>query len=85
MKAGQQVVIGTEPQEFRTYEINKDPTNNLFIAVFSRKPLYEGIRPLQEEIATYLPLLQRGLQQAAAQGGAESLASAYARVLFNPH
>jgi hypothetical protein len=85
VRAGQKIVIGTESQEFRTYEINKDPTNNIFIAVFSSAPLYEDVRPLQEGIETYLPLLRSSLQQAAAQDGADGLISAYMHVLFNPH
>ena len=85
VKAGEKVVVGTQSDEFRTYEINRDPTNNIFIAVFTKKPLYEGTRPLQEGIEAYLPFLQQSLQQAAARDGPDGLASAYTHVLFNPH
>ena len=84
VKAGQQVVIGNESKEFKTYEINADPTNNIFIAVFSRTPLYEDVRPLQEGIETYLPLLDRSLR-AAAQDGTNGVLSAYMHVVFNPN
>jgi len=75
---GQQVVIGSLRQEYDAYKIQPPFGANLIIAIASRKPLFTGMRDIQEGIDQYLPALRSSL---AAQAGAD-VTSQYAGVLL---
>jgi Domain of unknown function (DUF4384) len=78
---GQQIVIGSLQAEYDTYKIQPPFGANLIVAIASRKPLFTGLREIQEGIDQYLPALRSSLAQAAAQGGG-GLASQYAGVVL---
>jgi hypothetical protein len=81
VKAGQELVIGTKEDEFSTYTVDEKVANNLFIAVFSPKPLFgTGERTIQESAAVYLPALRHNLELA----GPDGIVSSSVSVLFNP-
>src|SRR5262249_2178312 len=81
---GEQVVIGSLPAEYETYKIQPPFGSNLIVAIVSRKPLFSGMREIQENLDQYLPALRSSLAGAAASGGAD-LASQYAGVLLQAH
>ncbi len=79
--AGQQIVIGSLREEYDAYKIQPPFGANLIVAIASRKPLFTGMREIQESVDQYLPALRSSLAQRAAEGDAD-LASEYAGVLL---
>jgi hypothetical protein len=83
-RAGQQIVIGTLPQEVAKYTVSPPFGSNLLIAVASRTPLFEGLRPQVEQADKYLAALRSSLEAAAARQGSDGLAAGYRSVVFKP-
>ncbi|MGE0119205.1 MAG: protein kinase [Dongiaceae bacterium] len=83
-RAGQQIVIGTLPQEVAKYTVSPPFGSNLLIAVASRTPLFEGLRPQVEQADKYLAALRSSLDDAAARQGSDDLTAGYRSVVFKP-
>jgi serine/threonine protein kinase len=82
IRARERVVIGSTPQESSTYVIQPPYGTNLIIAVVSRQPLFDRMRPIQEGAEAYLEALRNSLEKARTQGGPQSVVSTYVSVVL---
>ena len=65
VKAGQQVVIGTLPEEIKNYTVSPPFGTNMIVAMSSPRPLFAGQHPLLEQADDYLPVLRKALKSMA--------------------
>ena len=84
VKAGQQVVIGTLPEEMKNYTVSPPFGTNMIVALSSPRPLFNGRRALLEQADDYLPALRSALKSLAGQVGQEKLLAASTSVTFKP-
>jgi hypothetical protein len=82
VRAGQQIVVGTLPQEKKSYEVRPPFGSNLLVAIASPEPLFDRPRPLVEQPADeYVAALRSSLERAR-QGGAGNLSASSADLVF---
>jgi len=84
VKAGQQVVIGTLPDEMKNYTVSPPFGTNMIVALSSPRPLFNGRRALLEQADDYLPALRSALKSMVGQVGQEKLLAASTSVTFKP-
>ena len=83
VRAGQQVVIGSLPQEQANYRVSPPFGSNLLIAIASPEPLFNRHRPhVEQQADDYVAALRTSLERAR-QGGS-SLAASSAPLVFKP-
>jgi len=82
VKAGQQVVIGTLPEEMKNYTVSPPFGTNMVVAMSSPRPLFTSRRALLEQADDYLPALRKALQSVADQVGQGKLLAASTSVIF---
>lgn len=80
VKAGQQIVVGTEEKpngSQRAYQVLPPHGQNMIVAIYSREPLYEGERMEVESAVDYFASLRNGLKNLASEGQQAELTSTY--------
>ncbi len=82
VKAGEEVVIGTLPDELANYVIRPPFGTYLIVAISSPERLFERPRTIEEPVETYLPALRAQLAEVAQRVGRENLPAASATIVF---
>jgi serine/threonine protein kinase len=83
VRAGEKVVIGTLPDEMKTYVIQPPFGTYVIIAISSPERLFEP-RAIQEPAADYLPALRDRLRAVAQRVGRDRVTASSTTIVFQP-